>query len=104
MSHNESEQDNLKPIALMSSYGADGYVQRVEVSITYPKQMLIVTHKAWVNDGSKTTDQITTEAVAFAKKHNVARIEMVDSLLPISEVTTGKCPHCGGDGVRVPWI
>lgn len=90
------------PVALISSFGSGGSVKR-EVSITYPKQRIIVTHKAWVNDGTRTADELTDEIMRFCTEHNTSNIQFVDRLLPMSEASTGKCEHCGGEMTRVPW-
>jgi hypothetical protein len=91
------------PVALISSYGSEADIQRIEVSITYPKQRIVIIHKVWENDDSKPMDPVIDEVMEFLGKHNVGQIQMLDRVLPMSEASTGKCHHCGESMVRVPW-
>lgn len=93
-----------KPTALITCYCSESFVRRVEVSITYPKQRIIVTHRVWRNDGSKSLDEITDEIMDFVSKRNAQKVMLVDRVLPMSEASIGKCRNCGGEIVRVPWV
>lgn len=92
-----------KITALISYYGTRSHIEKVEVSITYPKSRVIVTHKTWLYDPLQDVNAVTDEIMFFCKKHNVQEIIKVDSPLPVSESSGGKCPHCNEDIVRVPW-
>lgn len=93
-----------KITALISCYGTRSNIEKVEVSITYPKSQVIITHKTWLYDPRQDVNSITDEIMFFCKKHNVQEMMRVDRLLPLSEYSGGKCPHCNENTVRVPWV
>jgi hypothetical protein len=71
-----------KPVAVVSSYGKNGEVEKMEVSILDADGRSI-TYKSWINDGMKSIDQVTDEVILFATNHHVGQIQMVDELLPL---------------------
>ena len=71
-----------KPVAVVSSYGKDGEVEKMEVSIIDVDGRSIA-YKSWVNDGMKSVDEVTDELILFATNHHVGQIQMVDELLPL---------------------
>jgi hypothetical protein len=71
-----------KPVAVVSSYGKDGEVEKMEVSIVDADGRSIA-YKSWTNDGVKSLDQVTDEVILFATNHHVGQIQMVDELLPL---------------------
>ena len=71
-----------KPIAVVFSYGKDGEVEKMEVSIIDADGTSIA-YKSWVNDGVKSLDQVTDEVIVFATDHHVGQIQMVGELLPL---------------------
>ena len=72
----------VKPVALISTYGEEENIEKIEVSITYPDKRLVA-YKSWNNDGTKNLDQVTDEVISFAKEHGVDEIQMLDEVLPI---------------------
>jgi hypothetical protein len=72
----------VKPVALISMYGEEENIEKIEVSITYPDKRLVA-YKSWNNDGKKNLDQVTDEVISFAKEHGVDEIQMLDEALPI---------------------
>lgn len=73
-----------RPLALVSAYGADAAIQRIEVSITFPKRRIVVAHTFWEYDGSKSMDEVIDKVMEFAARHNASQIQMIDRVLPIS--------------------
>jgi hypothetical protein len=71
-----------KPVAVVSSYGKNGEVEKMEVSIIDADGKSIA-YKSWINDGMKSLDQVTDEVILFATKHHVGQIQVVDELLPL---------------------
>jgi hypothetical protein len=76
-----------KRIALISAYGEEGNVERLEVSIINPDKK-VEAFKAWDNDRMRELDQVTNEAIRFAKEHAVDEIQMLDEVLPIKPEST----------------
>jgi hypothetical protein len=72
----------VKPVALISMYGAEENIEKIEVSITYPDKRLVA-YKSWNNDGTRNLDQVTDEVISFAKEHGVDEIQMLEEVLPI---------------------
>ena len=72
----------VKPVALVSMYGEEENIEKIEVLITYPDKRLVA-YKSWNNDGTKNLNQVTDEVISFAKEHGVDEIQMVDEVLPI---------------------
>ena len=93
-----------KITALISCYGTRGRVEKVEVSITYPESQVLITHKTWQYDPQLDVNSVTDEIMLFCRKHNVQEMMRVDKILPLSEYSGGKCPHCDDNVVRVPWV
>lgn len=99
-----SHMNNEELTALISCYGNNSDIKKIEVSITYPKSRVIVTHKSWKQNPDLDMEQVIDEIMTFCKKHNVDKIMRLDSPLPLSEAAENKCPHCNEECVRVPWI
>jgi hypothetical protein len=72
----------IKPVALISTYGKEENIEKIEVSITYPDKRLVA-YKSWNNDGTRNLDQVTDEVIRFAKERGVDEIQMLDHVLPI---------------------
>lgn len=92
-----------KIVALVANYGENDNIQRIEVSITRPRERSIITHRMWDIDGSKDMDQVTDEVMAFCEQYRAVEIKIIDRLLPLSEASDETCPHCDEPSVRVPW-
>ena len=71
-----------KRVAVVSSYGKNGEVEKMEVSIIDVDGRSIA-YKSWINDGMRSIDQVTDEVILFATNHHVGQIQMVDELLPL---------------------
>ncbi len=69
-------------VALVSAYGEEENIEKIEVSIIHPDKRLVA-YKSWNNDGTKNLNLVTDEVVRFAKEHGVDEIQMFDEVLPL---------------------
>lgn len=91
-----------KIIGLIATFGTRKRVDRVEVSVTIPAERTILAHTAWNHMDTDTLDP-AEQAVSFCVSHGAQEIQMFPRPLPLREASTGRCQHCAGEMVRVPW-
>jgi hypothetical protein len=92
-----------KIVGLIATFGTKKWITRVEVSVTIPAQRTILAHAVWNWRGTPDDDP-AGEAVTFCVQHGAQEIRMFSRPLPVAKASTGRCAHCGGEQVRVPWI
>jgi hypothetical protein len=97
--------------ACVATYGSEDHIEKVVVAVVDRERRLIIDHRAWFTsdygeEASKSIEAVmnalTDDIMDYCKRSRVGKITMIGSPLPLTELKA-KCPHCGGEAVRVPW-
>jgi hypothetical protein len=97
--------------ACIARYGDQEHAEKVVVSIVDTERRLVIDHKMWLiseycDDASRTVEgameSLTDDMTDYCERNGVGKVFIVDNPFPLIELEQ-KCPHCGGNRVRVPW-
>jgi len=97
--------------ACVAAYGSEEHIEKVAVAVVDRERRLIIDHRTWLTDeyGDEASnsveaamDALADDIIDYCERSRVGKITVIDSPLPLTELEE-KCPHCGGERVRVPW-
>jgi len=97
--------------ACVATYHSEEHIEKVIVTVVDRKRRFIVDHKAWStceygeeasNSIEAALDALADDILDYCERSGVGTIIVINRPLPLTELSE-KCPHCGGEAVRVPW-
>ena len=97
--------------ACIATYGSKKHIEKVIVTVVDRKRRLVIDHNAWSTseygeEASKSIeaaiDALTDDILDYCERSRVGTIIVINRPLSLAELSE-RCPHCGGEAVRVPW-
>jgi len=96
-------------VACVATYGEQGDMERVVVSIVDSRRRLVIDHKLWLiseysdeESAEDIMDEVTNDMMDYCQRSRVGKVFVVDKPFPLRELEE-KCPNCGEKKLRVPW-